>query len=351
MYKVMIVDDMEAIRLQLKRLPVWGEVSGFRIVAEAANGKQALDKLKQDSIDLLITDIRMPVIDGLELLREVRQSYPELIVVFLSDHGEFAIAQEAIQYGLADYLIKPVDREALSRFLAKARERLSGRERSRREHELLEGQLLEKLDVLYPREQVGRLVELICQGNPAAQEEIGFLAAEILAMVNGDEMKAEVIRKKAQLDIMETVLRTNAWLLDFVVQSPGESFEEKVRKVLEITARLFPAAWKNPYVLKLCQVIVEDVDEDLTMEMLASRLYLSKNYVGELFKDVTGCTIGEYVAMVKVERAKKLIRSDSLRLYEIAEMLGYRNVEYFTKVFKKHAGLTPKEYRQLVSNR
>ncbi|NOV78726.1 response regulator [Clostridium saccharobutylicum] len=71
MYKVMIVDDMEIARLQLKRLKIWGEVSGFEITDEARNGYEAIQKLQTNSVDLIITDIRMPIVDGVELLEEV----------------------------------------------------------------------------------------------------------------------------------------------------------------------------------------------------------------------------------------------------------------------------------------
>ena len=73
MFKVMIVDDVEVMRRDVKRLKLWGESSGFIIEAEAVDGLDALEQLEKHSIDLVITDIRMPHVDGIELLRQISE--------------------------------------------------------------------------------------------------------------------------------------------------------------------------------------------------------------------------------------------------------------------------------------
>ena len=73
MYRVLIAEDMEAIRLQLKRLPLWGESSGFVIGGMARDGQEALDFLDKEVFDLILSDIRMPLMDGLTMCREIKK--------------------------------------------------------------------------------------------------------------------------------------------------------------------------------------------------------------------------------------------------------------------------------------
>ena len=78
-------------------------------IHEAANGRQALNVLRSEEIDFLLTDIKMPHMDGLELASKVREEYPNLPIVIFSGYSDFAFAQEAMRYGVKDYVLKPVD--------------------------------------------------------------------------------------------------------------------------------------------------------------------------------------------------------------------------------------------------
>ena len=78
-------------------------------IREASNGKQALNVLRSEKIDFLLTDIKMPLMDGLELAKKAREEYPELPIVIFSGYSDFSFAQEAIHYGVRDYVLKPVD--------------------------------------------------------------------------------------------------------------------------------------------------------------------------------------------------------------------------------------------------
>lgn len=118
MIRVMIVEDEPPILRMLGRM-VEDYGGPFKVVETALNGKNALDKLMNTPVDILFTDVRMPVMDGLALAEQVRLRWPETSVVVISGYQDFEYARKALQYHVFDYLLKPVSREAMSELLKK----------------------------------------------------------------------------------------------------------------------------------------------------------------------------------------------------------------------------------------
>ena len=105
MKKILIADDEFLVRLGLKTTIDW-EQHGFIIVGEAKNGKEALELFEQSDPDILLTDIRMPVMDGLEVIQTVKQKKRSLKCVILTHYDDFNYAKEAIKLGASDYILK-----------------------------------------------------------------------------------------------------------------------------------------------------------------------------------------------------------------------------------------------------
>ncbi|NQX59763.1 response regulator transcription factor [Paenibacillus qinlingensis] len=121
MLKVLLVDDEPVIRAGLAQLIHW-EKYGFTIVAKAKNGEQALQLMLEDTPDLIVTDIRMPKMDGLQLIQAVREERNlQTPVIILTGFNEFDYARQAIRYQVRDYLLKPVDKEELIAALTRIR--------------------------------------------------------------------------------------------------------------------------------------------------------------------------------------------------------------------------------------
>lgn len=341
MYRVLVAEDMEAMRLQLSRLATWGEDSGFKIGAMVKDGQEALDLLTQGSWDLLISDIRMPKVDGLELLRESRKIDPQLLVVFLSDHAEFAIAKEAIQYGVQGYLVKPICENELAEVLRNAKTILDKRVIDAKERFEIEQQVK-----VYPTERIQRIVQLLSLGDETAIELIGSVKFYLQEIQVGNPTKGKILLDQGAMDIRNQIILNHPWLKEYMLLPESMELEELGISIYRNMAIFFPGGAKNPYVKQACQYVLSNIEKELSMEGMATALYISKNYLGEVFKENTGITLGEYVTQIKIIRAKFLLKDKELKGYEIADRLGYNNMEYFTKVFKKHTGITPQEFRK-----
>ena len=114
MYTIVIADDEAELRQALIRRIDWEDV-GFRVVGEAENGVEALELVEKLEPDLLLTDVRMPFMSGIDLAREVREIRPTMQIAFLSGFDDFTYAQQAIQYNIISYLLKPISSKPMNR--------------------------------------------------------------------------------------------------------------------------------------------------------------------------------------------------------------------------------------------
>lgn len=136
--------------------------AGFRVTCEASDGAQALGLLETNDIHLIITDICMPVMSGLELMKAVQARYPHVLLVLLSGHAEFSYAQEAVRGGALDYLLKPVSSSGLEQVLANAKMALGTRYKLEEDSSLSGGSAEQVMELArtYLREHYAELVDM-----------------------------------------------------------------------------------------------------------------------------------------------------------------------------------------------
>ena len=108
MYKLMIVDDEQSIRRGIANGIPWNEW-GFEVTAQASNGVEALEMIKQSKPDVVLSDIRMPEMDGVELMKRLNSEYPEIKIIILSGYSDFEYLNTAIKNNITEYLLKPTD--------------------------------------------------------------------------------------------------------------------------------------------------------------------------------------------------------------------------------------------------
>jgi len=151
MYRVLLVDDELEIRNGMKLKIDW-QALGYEIAGEAQDGREALSLLERERVDLILTDIRMPVMSGLELLKQCAENYPRTKTIVLSGYDDFHFVKAALQCGAKDYLLKPVVRSELSALLGKLREELDAERSAASSDEEAKRSLSESRSVL--REQL-----------------------------------------------------------------------------------------------------------------------------------------------------------------------------------------------------
>lgn len=123
MYRVMLVEDDEVVRYVYSRMKAWDKY-GFCIAAQAGNAREALRMIREQDIDVIFTDIRMPGDDGIAMMRRIKEEYPRVAFVIVSAYRDFEYAREGLRLGATDYLLKPLEEKDLSGVLERLRRQL-----------------------------------------------------------------------------------------------------------------------------------------------------------------------------------------------------------------------------------
>lgn len=254
MYRLLVVDDEPFVRKGIVSLIPF-EQFGIGEIYEASNGMEAIEKVRQFEPHLVLCDINMPKLNGLEFSKQVKESYPWIKIGLITGYDFFDYAKQALKIGVEDYVLKPVSKQ----------------------------------DVI---EVIVNLIKKIEQ-DATMTEVYKTLHSEIL-----EENDKESTGYKKQID---DIIEANI------------------------------------------------AEPDLSLTFLATQLSLSVSYLSSLFKKIYGIPFQDFILNERLEKAKVLILSSSLKNYEIAEKVGISDPNYFSTLFKKKFGVSPNQYKQRVT--
>lgn len=512
MFKLVIVEDEDNIRHSLEAFIPWSQM-GFQVVGAFCDGSDALDYIIDHPCDVVLTDILMSRMSGLELIARLQEICPETKTVILSGHSDFAYAQQAIQYHVIHYLVKPVDEDELMDVFKNIKAQLDlehtaqdSAEAENRDlklmlqksffRDLLGGRVASedelsaylkllgfaKVDKTSPlvafeiREVRQRQAEDPNEVQPQISEEMlirafppssafyAFMMEQRMnrwrvVFVGSDFRDAAELRKVCsqklqsiadgsngtmafhlthavtsisdlladaknpktllsqqamdsglcqsavadykllivELDLgsEETLLHIlNGLLLDlqdtplddtrFILKNLYSLIELNYRKrkisVWNLTNGSFSAnhlydaadmeaiatcvrsdfaalcnclrkrkqSNDHSIVSQVMQFLLENIDKDISHDVIAAKYRIHPGYLSRLFKQDTGETLSEYLLRIKIERAAVLLKEGRHKIGDIAGMVGYSASSYFSIAFKKYTGCSPREYSQRI---
>lgn len=340
MYKILFIDDDETIEFIVSRMKIW-ESSNFKITRYAKNGMEALSILEKESFDLIITDIRMPIIDGLELLEDMRKRGDKTLLVLASTYSEFEYAKRGLQNGAIDYIIKPITEENLKELFIRVEKLLKEKENKNEESK--------ETTLKVSKDRIDKWYNLFIN----LEETPENLKDKYLKELNNILKEEKVIFSELLFEgVWERIIKVFPWIvklenIEFLFNE--ESFEEEVQEKISSIQEIIKKYKLNKYdslINKICEIIIKNIGKDKLLDIIAEELELSKDYIGKLFKNKIGITLNEYSTILKMEYGKKLLKTSNKKVYEISEELGYSTVDYFSKLFKNYTGLTPVQYRK-----
>lgn len=500
MMNILIADDEKIEREGIRYLLALEK--GERRIFEAANGKQAMQILRTENIDMILTDIKMPVMDGLELARRAKELFPEIRIVIFSGYNDFTFAQEAIRYGVTDYILKPVDPDNFHEIIEKAekniRERQAEENREIRRQNFLQQYFLQnylysgKKEIL---EKAGEFVDLDkwngwhcailietdtaffdtaeenfpgelqkelrrvffylnlnerqslllfqdvycdyllvanhlytflkrnymvriylavsrkfdgCECLPeilgqleqqmeekfyhpekhifsCEEEELKMVAGEVqdsqlMQMISEDISRKDTEQLWKHFECLKEKYSSNtqfsAMYIKFVFSNViQELFQENqfadehrleqeidrlyscgnimdILKVTEDNIREYEKFLERSMsesrneVAAVKNYIYQHYGEDLNLEMLAEKVYLSSGYLSFIFKKETGMNLNRFIKVFRMEKAGEFLRDTNMKVAQISEKVGFANVSYFCRSFREYYGCSPESYRK-----
>lgn len=334
MLKIVLVDDEKSIRKGLERMIRW-EALGLKIIGSYDNAVEALDGIRDEMPDILLTDIKMPEMNGIELIHRAKEMYPMLECIILSGYDEFPLAQAAMSEGVKHYLLKPCTKEKAEKILEacaasikKSKEELVRNDSSRRM--VIDTIIYELLERSYEERK---------------------LTSENIKQVMAPYKGTGVLRETAILLMLRYPVNEDYRKR---LDSISEVFEER-EKVYGIIAdclnELQQKNKKNDTFVDKMQSYVEKHYgiSELTLRYVAEEVvHVNAQYAGKKFYKQTGKKFSEYLLEVRMEQTKRLLDAEpDCKMYEIAERVGLgHDVQYFYLIFKKYTGMTPKEFQQ-----
>jgi two-component system response regulator YesN len=333
MLNVLVAEDEWWIRRALVEM-VENMDAGFHVAGEAANGDEAWELIWELWPNVLITDIMMPGKDGLDLMKDIDAMALPIVPIVISGHSNFQYAQQAIRYGVSEYLLKPVLESELKEALLRSMGKL---ETKRELHGSIAEiqQLLHDLPSLEQAEMLRQYTELIDRilQLPHPGTSVGLLrifATKFIELLEGAEAGA------------------GRALEPFPEFRGPEAVRHYFQQLLEQWLRLAPKGGTHFVVKKVCDYISEHYMDEIRIVDMALFANISCSYLSSLFKQHTGLTFVHYVNQVKIDKAKQLLFDPGKKVYEVADEVGFASLPYFNRVFKNTTGASPNEFRRNI---
>lgn len=366
MYKILAVDDREIFLTELKRLKLWDKNCKFKIVDTASNGKEALDLLCKNSYDIVLTDIRMPVVDGLQLLQEIQKYKLCPCVVLLSEYSEFNYARQGIILGAFDYIVKPANEENIMQLLKRAQMFLGNiQNKENKSINSTEDAIKDNSEWVYPIADEKQIINNLVNKDDYAIDLFRTTAEKIYNVLADNIIKADIITKKIYYNAILGVYNHFNWLdsyiniqffetIDYINEEHSnnhiEFYCEKIKYLLNFLKKFYIET-SDELIKNICEYILNNHSGDLKLKMISEKFYINKTYLSNTFSAKSGIKFNDYMTMVKMARAKYLFINTKLKTYEVGYQLGYHDINYFSKLFKKYYGENPSDFRNNLKDK
>lgn len=400
MYKILLVDDEFYAREALKDTIAW-EAYGCCICAEANNGVAGVEKARQMRPDIVLADISMPFMDGLQMIEQIQKELPDTIFAIITGYGEFEYAKRGMELGVKYYVVKPVDDKELVKSIGQMVKELDARKEKENEYTSLRFWADKNA-----RDNQRKFLEMLLDGNEEITEERFLYECESLQMPiqNGgyavcclrvevgspihftameweekiqkmlideaeslkyvlhcsakcmrilffdmapsewDEIRMRVLMQKLQIKCMHEMVCTvvagvGSYCLEYA-QIPKSCAEAENFMVMMTTSDL---------IMRMLQYIHKNyADPDLTLHKIADALYSNYSYLSAQFTKEIGMSASQYISRFRMTKAANDLRSGKDNMIQIACDVGYTDVKYFYRCFKKEFEITPYQYMEML---
>ena len=403
MLKILIVDDEQVFRVYLRNIVNWGAY-GCDIVAMCENGIEALEIMALQPIDLILTDLEMPKMNGLKLIEEIRIRRYQTKVIVLSNHSDYELIRQVMKLGALDYYVKSnvkeediismielvskeVNKQLLKKHVLQEEERLKIEIFKNGRKTFLTTVLTE--DVYYNELELAQYVKMyhlfeprLCLYRLRFQQPIELSQSLSIDAIIAQEFQTydydvlPLTQEKILVALYERTIVEEQVLMDHWLKIVSH-IKHDLRAELNVSKRVwidsiekltsYTKWFQNEVLDQVSPIIADEVllryrpeiqaivnyihehyDERITLQDLSVFACLNEAYLSRLFKMETKKTINSYINELRIYKAKELLQSPNIMVKEVAQLVGIKDQLYFNRVFKKFCGENPTAYQHRV---
>ena len=339
MLKCLLVDDDVNMLELLQEMVPW-ETYGYEIMGTAQNGEEAMKLLAATMPDIIITDVRMPLMDGISFCSNIRKLRKDIPIILLSAYENLETARLALKYNVTEYMIKPLTPQNI---------------------ELL-CQILQ--DVASIRTQ-STFFTSICS-LPGRQTEItgrlknndaDWFQDFFAHFTNCSSIPFQLVQTTCF--VLIRLLYTNRSDSDTCITEQNSAIQQCTTKLemVSLVANLYQHSIRpttQPTEIDYHSTIFDQIhhyidqqytNADFGVTMLSERFHFSTDHINRIFHRYTGENLNAYINQKRMDHALNLLQNSSISINDIAILSGFRNRNYFSRVFRKYMMISPKEYR------
>lgn len=399
-YKLIIIDDEFLVVKGLKETVDWASLD-VEVVATASNGEEGLKAIRRYRPDLVISDIRMPVSDGLTLAQTLAREQFDCALIIYSGYSDFDYVSKAMEFGVTRYLLKPIDSEVLVEKVREVLYKLESERESRKAVEqyrmglpllksnllkkLLEGKDageaesdLKKIGVQVPKSGVVIHCAPLGLGSGDTESALQEAFSSLMGILEsfgavGCDLGEGFCIVTALADVHTLYIQVKRVLDELADKSKlvagisapyghGTTLQQGYERAVELTYNyLFFSAsnvvtdGESPSVGKTdkliadaLQIITTRYSEKIGVKEVAEKLFISESHLMHHFKERLGKTFNDCLTEYRMQKARQQLSDTkmSVRVKEVAANVGYADVKYFSQLFKEYFGVSPREYAE-----
>ena len=357
--KVVIIDDEPWTRGVIMKLGQWNRF-GLEVVGEAADGETGLELIHKVLPDIVITDVRMPRIGGIELVQKLREEDFQIPILIVSGYDDFTYVRSALKLGVTDYILKPIKAQELYQQLQRCVEILDKENIVKPKSVMQAGFFADGWEDIYAdirkkleaavyvgnctiiEQQFTQLQRAICE-HEGEKPSITVMIGIYYAMLYPLQKYIDMIGVKR-----EEAFGTKEPVFVFSRDNTAEQLTAFIRELYVGVVRYVEKQQQQRVRLDIdavCRYIQENYTQGITLEQTADVFHVSKEYLSKAFKACRNEGFAEHITSLRMKRAHELITEFDAPLKEVGAMVGYYDLAHFYKTFKKYYGKTPGEVR------
>ncbi|WP_373231007.1 response regulator [Cohnella sp.] len=394
MWKVIIADDEPIIREGIREAIDW-KALGMEVVAEAEDGEEALELAIQHEVEIMLVDLNMPIKNGLTLIQEVKQQLPGCRILIVTGHDEFNFAQQAVHFGVDEYILKPANPAHLTEVLYRIKLQLEQAKEQDKHMEHASRQIRKNIPLLRERfcnewiedaiskqEVLEQLRFLDLPDSPPAligiirwpeidlgqslrserDRQLMLFAIENIAVEIVSPHTLVLFRdplgficlivwETTDVSLFTTIeLAVTQYLKLQVIahaEPIGNGLDEVAAAYRKARAGVYKEASISPLVRRARQYLRDHYDDPiLSLEGTAKAIGVSSVYLSRLFKQELGISFVTLLTQIRISKSVQLLSSTNRSIADIAEAVGFDSQHYFSTTFKKTVGVSPIRYRK-----